>query len=94
MPRYECAHIREQGQDIIIVPLEGRFGTIGDSAQAAEIRVLQIRANAAGYAGTIVPVWDAGGGRMSFVAPQPWHPFFKGLNLQVVARMINKYFAW
>ena len=69
MPRYECAHIREQGIDLIIVPLERRFGTIGDSAQAAEIQVLQIKANAAGYAGKVVPVWDGGGGRMSFIAP-------------------------
>jgi hypothetical protein len=94
MPRYECAHINEQGIDLIIVPLESRFGVKSSSTQNETIAVLQTAANSAGYAGTVIPVWDSGGGNMAFIAPTRWHPFFKSLNLQVVRRMINKYFAW
>jgi hypothetical protein len=54
------------------------------------IAALQVCARAAGLAGTVVPVWDAGGGRMAFIAPRPWHPFFKSLRLQTVAQNINK----
>ena len=94
MPRYDIAHIREQGQDIIIVPLESSFGNQSSSGQQQTITALQIQARSAGLAGKVVPVWDSGGGRMSFIAPRPWHPFFSDLNLSVVARMINKELFW
>jgi hypothetical protein len=94
MPRYDIAHIREQGQDIIIVPLESSFGNSPSSSQQETIATLQLHTRAAGLAGQVVPVWDNGGGRMSFIAPHPWHPFFSGLNLSIVATMINKYVSW
>ena len=94
MPRFKVAHIREQGVDLIIVPLESAFGFKGASEQRAAVAELQVRAGAAGLAGTVVPVWDGGGGRMSFMAPQGWHPFFQGLSLPDVGAMINKEIWW
>jgi hypothetical protein len=94
MPRFEIAHLREQGQDMIIVPIESSFGSKISSDQQAAIAELQIRARAAGLAGTVVPVWDSGGGRMAFIAPRQWHSFFQSLSLPVVAASINKALSW
>lgn len=94
MPRFKVAHIREQGVDLIIIPLESSFGRKIASEQQEIIAEIQIHARSAGLAGTVVPVWDSGGGRMSFVAPSNWHPFFQGLNLHSVACNINKEIYW
>jgi hypothetical protein len=90
MADFDVAHLREQGQDMIIVPLKDEFQYKSDVDQHRVIAALQVCARAAGLAGTVVPVWDAGGGRMAFIAPRPWHPFFKSLRLQTVAQNINK----
>lgn len=94
MPSFKVAHVREQGVDLIIIPLESMFGSQGSSQQNAEIQQLQMRSNAAGLAGTVVPVWDAGSGRMAFIAPTRWHPFFASLSLVQVFQSINKEIKW
>ena len=94
MPSVKVAHLREQGQDMIIVPLDHDFGSKTSSDQQSAIKGLQARAIGAGLRGRVVAVWDAGGGRMSFIAPQPWHPFFQGLNLPTVYRNLNKEISW
>lgn len=66
MPHYKVAHLREQGQDMIIIPLDSIFRQKVDSDQAAITADLQAHAASAGLAGIVVPVWDAGGGRMGF----------------------------
>jgi hypothetical protein len=93
MPRFDVAHIREQGIDLIIVPLQSSFGTKSQLDQSQIIDELQVRANSAGLAGTVVPVWESGG-RMMFIAPNRWHPFFSSINRQFVAANINKYISW
>lgn len=94
MPSLKIAHLREQGQDMIIAPLERSFGTLTNDEQQATIAELQARANAAGLAGIVVPVWDHGGGRMSFIAPPPWHPFFRSITLQFVFANLNRELSW
>ena len=94
MPHFQVAHLRQQGQDMVVVPLESSFGHKTSNDQQQIISELQVHARAAGLAGTVVPVWDTGGGRMSFIAPQPWHPFFKSLNLRTVWTNINKELSW
>lgn len=93
MPNFRIAHLREQGQDMIIVPLEWTFGNKSSADQRAIIADLQAHARGARLAGTIVPVWESGG-RMSFVAPRPWHPFFQGLSMWRVMQSINKELSW
>lgn len=55
---------------------------------------LQMRSRSAGLAGTVVPVWDSGGGRMKFKAPGPWHPFFRSLHLGTVHANLNRELYW
>lgn len=94
MPRFKVAHVKEQGVNLIIVPLDDSFGRKTSSNQNQVVSELQLRANSAGLAGTVVPVWDSGGGRMSFMAPTNWHAFFRGLSLHSVAANINKEISW
>lgn len=87
---FEIAHIREQGIDLIIVPLKPEYERKRESEKQAIIATLQACAHSAGLAGTVVPVWERLDGRMAFIAPQRWHPFFSSLSMLTVATMINK----
>jgi hypothetical protein len=94
MPHFRVAHLREQGQDMIIVPLDSNFGHQPANDQHAAISDIQRHARGAGLAGTVVPVWDNGGGRMAFIAPRPWHPFFSSISLGFVAANLNRELYW
>jgi hypothetical protein len=94
MPRFEVAHIKEQGVNLLIVPLASTFGRLSSTEQNARTRQLQIRANAAGLAGTVVTVWDAGDSRMGFLAPTGYFPFLSGLSLSHVQQSLNKEISW
>ena len=94
MQRFKVAHVREQGVDLIIIPLESSFGQKNSSDQQAIVADLQAHASAAGLAGGVVPVWDAGGGRMAFIAPYQWHPFFGSIGLAWVFANLNKEIFW
>jgi hypothetical protein len=94
MPRFKVAHIREQGQDMIIVPLDSTFGGRVNSDQQSIASELQTRSRAAGLAGRVVPVWDKGRGRMGFFAPHTWHGFFASINLRWVCANINREIYW
>jgi len=94
MPTLDIAHLRQQGVDLIIAPLDHTFGHKSPGDQRATINEIQFRARQAGLAGTVVPVWDSGGGRMAFIAPPNWHPFFRSLSLGTVFSNINRRLSW
>jgi len=87
---FKIAHIREQGVDLIIVPMDRGFGNLPASNQQTSNGELQAQCMAAKLAGTVVPVWDNGGGKMGFVAPQSWHPFFQSIDLRWVFARVNR----
>lgn len=89
MPRVKVAHISEQGQDMIIVPLAPSFGLKNRSEQNAVRAELQARASAAGLRGTVALVWRGG-----FLAPQPWHRFFRTFPLEAAHRNLNRELCW
>jgi hypothetical protein len=93
MPRYEIAHIQEQGVDIIVIPLDAAFGTKSLEAQYKTIDELQERAKSAGLKGTVVPVWKSEG-QLRYIAPPNWHDFFNSIDFQYVASHMNKYISW
>jgi hypothetical protein len=93
MPSFKVAHLREQGQDMIIIPLDSNFGQKPEREQKEIISELQMHSRGAGLKGTVVPVWESGG-RARFIAPRPWHPFFQSLPLQQIWVNINKEISW
>jgi hypothetical protein len=61
MITFDTAHIREQGQDMTIVPIKSTFGR----RPAAD----QSRTETA-----LATAGRAGAGRMTFGSHRPWHP--------------------
>jgi len=81
MTSFDVAHIREQGQDIIVV-------LVDREPTREQIAALQYGATSAGLRGRVVPIWDQSG-RPHFIAPQPWHPFFRSLSWDVILANVN-----
>jgi hypothetical protein len=94
MPSLKVAHLRQQGVDLVIAPLNPDFGRKTRRDQQSIIDEIQIRSRSAGLAGTVVPVWDGGSGRMAFMAPSNWQPFFRSLNLRTVWANVNRELSW
>lgn len=87
--KFKVAHIREQGIDLVIIPLNAEFGRKQSSDQQEIIDQLQFASSSAGLAGTVVPVWRDGG-RQGFIAPERWHPFFKSISWNQILASVNK----
>src|SRR5207302_10925662 len=90
MKRFEIAHIKEQGVDLIIVPLHPSFAAMNPVDHTRFVRLLQQAAISAGLLGTVIPVWGSGSGRMGFLAPTPMHPFLLSIDLVFVEANINR----
>ena len=89
MNKFKIAHIRQQGVDLVIVPLESSFGHKSNQDQLDAIASLQLYARSAGLAGTVIPIWREGAGQR-FIAPPNWHSFFKTFGWNDVMANINK----
>jgi hypothetical protein len=94
MPKYKVAHIRQQGQDLIIFPLEAKFGQMSGSEQDRQLGILGSRANRAGLRGTAVAVWDAGGGQAAFRGPPQCCAYLSRINFQFVMANLNRVISW
>jgi len=90
MPTFQVAHLRRDGQDIIIVPVDRSFGKRSPAEQARIQEAFQRSAVAADIPGVVVPVWDDATGRMAFRAPPPWHEFLKSIDMVYVATALNR----
>lgn len=87
--QFDIAHIREQGQDIIIIPLDSSFNNKTLTQKNQIIFALQMCASSAGLEGRVVVMWFNKGSTM-FIAPPEWHPFFNSIDMVWVARNINR----
>lgn len=94
MPSLEIAHIREQGQDMVIAPLDDSFHHKTSGQQQDTVAQIQVASSSAGLRGTVVVVWENPSGGMNFIAPRQWHPFFRSISLGWVARNVNKTLSW
>ena len=90
MPVFQVAHIRRDGQDIIIVPVDRTFGKRSPSEQARIQEAFQRSAVSVEMPGVVVPVWEDAAGRMAFRAPPPWHEFLKSIDMVYVATALNR----
>jgi hypothetical protein len=93
MASIKVAHIREQGQDMILVPLDSNFGNRTEYDKSKTLDELQVKASAAGLRGRIVLLWPNGRGH-AFMGPRPWHPFLSGLPIEAVMSRVNKQISW
>jgi hypothetical protein len=93
MPRFRVAHLRKQGQDMVIFPLDSTFRSKPDSEKAKILVQLQRGAHAAGLAGQAVAAWESGE-ETRFLGPRPWRPFFESIDMNWVLANVNKEISW
>lgn len=94
MPNFEVAHLREQGQDMLLFALDGNsFHHKSDAEQSAVVAELEARAHAAGLAGRAAVFWDYGSSGY-FRGPQQWHSYLRSISTQWVARQANRSLSW
>lgn len=93
MPKFKIAHIKEQGQDIIIVPLDESFDRQTEMHQESFLNEIRSAAALAGLRGVVVPIWPSYG-NIKFIAPLPWHAFFKSITLDRVYKILNRELSW
>lgn len=89
MPRYKVAHIREQGQDMILVPVDHTFASQPAATQQAFVAEFQRRVITASLSGIVCVVWPGG-----FWAPVAWHAFFRSVSVQMVWAWVNREVWW
>ena len=58
MTTIEIAHIREQGQDMILVPVDNSFGYKSPQEKTAAVSELERRATSAGLRGRVAVLWE------------------------------------
>jgi hypothetical protein len=90
MPTFQVAHLRHDGQYLIIVPVDRRFGKRSPTEQARIQEAFQRSAAATNMPGVVVPVWEDATGRMAFRAPPAWHEFLKSIDMVYVATALNR----
>ncbi len=93
MPRFKVAHINEQGQDMLIFPLDSNVHNKRDSDKEDILDELERRAHAAGLAGSAVIIWEHGN-HTHFMGPRRWHPFLEGLSMYEVQARLNREINW
>jgi hypothetical protein len=89
MKELEIAHVSIEGVDLIIVKLDLTHARQSFETKKKTRHDLQQKAKAAGLKGTVVTVWDAGGGNMGFLSPPEYSAIFGRINLAYVAQNIN-----
>lgn len=93
MPRLKAAHVRQQGQDMIIFPLDSSFGNKASDDQSEVLAELEQRAHAAGLAGRAVAVWERGR-EMHSLGPRAWQGFLRSISMRWVLANVNKELSW
>jgi len=93
MPRFQVAHVKEQGVKLIIILVDSSFGRQNPSERRMVLTTLQQRATNAGLAGTVVLVWDENGTLKAF-APKKWHSFFETITPEWIEANINRELYW
>lgn len=92
MTEYKIAHVQEEGNDIIFVPLDCDFAQKPNEEKQEVVRSLQLFARCNGMAGQVVPVW-ASGPSFSFIAPLELTVYLRGLSWDFITGNINKTLA-
>lgn len=93
MPAYDVAHLHEQGQNMILVPLDDSFDHKSSAEQNGFLAELQMRARQAGLAGRAVAVWMRGY-ETRFLGPNQWRAFFESIDMRFVLANVNREISW
>ncbi|GGY46954.1 hypothetical protein [Parvularcula lutaonensis] len=88
MTSFRVAHLHEQGNDMIIVPLGEEFGDKSLIEQEQTMGVLRNAAKSSGLRGVVIPIWPEAE-KLRFLAPKVWHPYFKRMTWDWLRANLN-----
>jgi len=86
---YKVAHIREQGKDVIIIPISNINNNLTNEKLNEIRRVFQTQAIKTKLSGEVCLVWEFNKQLFS-LAPSQWKAFCANLNMRIVKQYINK----
>jgi hypothetical protein len=89
MVQYQVARLHDQGQDIYAIIVEPRYGGLTCEDKNQIRKSIKLCARSAGLDGVIVTVWNAGGGRMGFLAPEQLTTFFHNITIADVMAKVS-----
>ena len=84
MQQFDVAHIREQGQDLIIVFVSDQVRYMSDQDRAGLSAALTLCSHSAGLAGAVVLVWPGG-----FYSDRRFHAYFESISFDLLTANIN-----
>ena len=87
---YKLTHVNRKGVDFVFVPLDAAFGRMTPQEQSTALKSLHSAANSAGLKGSVVLVWDKGGGQSGILAEKQLHPHLGGITVSYVTSNINR----
>lgn len=93
MPSFKVAHVQEQGQNMLLFPLDRSFGHKTPDQQRAIVDELEDRAHVAGLAGRAAVFWECNG-RTYSLGPQQWRNFLRSISIRRVIASVNKSISW
>lgn len=93
MPTFKLAHIREQGQNMLLFPLDRSFGLKSEAEKSLIVQELEDRAHGAGLAGRAAAIWESGG-RTYTLGPKPWAGLLRSISIRHVLASVNKSISW
>lgn len=88
MTSFRVAHLHEQGNDMIIIPLGEEFGSKSPPEQEQTVGALRTAAKASGLRGVVIPIWPQED-KLRFLAPKIWHPYFKRMTWDWLRANLN-----
>lgn len=89
MPKFDIAHIKVQGKDVILFALDRQFGQQSNSDKQDVLAEFQMRCGAAGLRGGVAILWDGG-----FIGPENWRPYLRSIDLNYVIANRNRSISW
>lgn len=89
MPKFPVAHLKEQGQDLVVIFVSSamRYKTLQE--RQATLEDFQASSLAAGLAGTAALAWEFGSRLEYFCAPA-FQTFFSSLSYEDLTANINR----
>lgn len=79
---------------MLLFALDDAFGRRTRQQQDAALCELQMRARAAGLAGTAAAFWGDASGNTRYLGPRNWEGFLRSVDLDFVLSNVNREIRW
>lgn len=94
MPQVRVAVIRARNASFVLVPVEASFGAKSRIEQQTIVDQMALAAERSRMPRHVVPVWDKGGGRLGFRAPQALQPVLREMKIEQVHQIADSFMAY